>query len=57
MRILSKEWSVVMNKKKVMISGIVVLTIVLMIGVSFALWQMTLGQQSTNTINTACLVL
>jgi len=43
-----------MNKKKAIILGIIVLTIGMISGVSFALWQITLTADSTNTITTGC---
>jgi len=44
-----------MNKKKsIVIIGIITLTVVMIIGVTFALWQVTIKQESTNTITTGC---
>jgi len=44
------------DKKKLnLILGICFIAIILMIGVSYALWQITLQQESTNVIKTGCI--
>jgi len=43
-----------MNQKKIMMIGIILIAIVMISGVSFALWQINLSQESTNTITTGC---
>ena len=42
-------------KKKIVIILLVFLAVFILLGTSFALWQVTLKQQTTNTITTGCL--
>ena len=42
-----------MDKKKIMI-GIIVLTVVMITGVTYALWQINLSQESENIVSTSC---
>jgi len=43
-----------MNKKREIVIVIILLVITMILGTSYALWQITLKQESTNAINTAC---
>lgn len=44
----------VLNKHKKVIIPLVILTMFLIIGTSYALWQITLRQTNPNTVTTAC---
>ena len=44
-----------LKKRKVTIASIVLLGLFILLGTSYALWQITLKQETTNTITTGCL--
>lgn len=45
------------KKKKITIALLAVLTVAMVAGTSFALWQLTFTQSGTNAITTGCLKL
>ena len=43
-----------MKNKKSIIVGIMIVLVLVLIGTSYALWQITLKQESTNIVTTEC---
>jgi len=43
------------NKRKLIISIFFIITLIVVAGTSYAMWQMTLVQTSTNKLSTGCI--
>lgn len=44
----------VKQKNKIIIGILLIVSLLFITGVSYAIWSMTLTQESTNVVNTAC---